>query len=134
MNLAFRWVFDPKKPSRYASWLRDLDTASGAYVVRDVDSLAVLYVGESHTGNLYDTVTRHFQEWNRGDRPGGRTYDRFKVQVAAIETARAEDAITLQDALILETAPRDNVHGARGIVPASLVEAVLDQEDEEAPF
>ena len=39
---------------------RDLDGKSGVYVIREGSE--IVYVGESHTNRLYDTLTRHFQQ------------------------------------------------------------------------
>ncbi|MGE0402449.1 MAG: murein hydrolase activator EnvC [Kofleriaceae bacterium] len=44
----------------YPQWVRDLKDRSGVYIIRDIDSQEVLYVGSS-SGRLYDTLTRHFQ-------------------------------------------------------------------------
>lgn len=71
------------------AWLRALDGRSGVYVIRSRDSGTILYVGESHTGNLYDTIARHFQAW-RGRSAGWRG-DRNRV-VIAVETCPASQA------------------------------------------
>ncbi|HJL20438.1 MAG TPA: hypothetical protein RMH99_32525 [Sandaracinaceae bacterium LLY-WYZ-13_1] len=46
----------------YAPWVRDLQYRCGVYVIRDADTREILYVSESHTGRLYATPTRHFQQ------------------------------------------------------------------------
>jgi len=46
----------------YPEWLRNLRGSSGVYVIRDARTSEVLYVGESHSGRVYETLTRHFQE------------------------------------------------------------------------
>lgn len=49
---------------RYPDWIRALDGKSGVYVIREIQrdgSAETVYVGESHSGRLYDTLTRHFQ-------------------------------------------------------------------------
>lgn len=73
-----------------------------------------LYVGESHTGNLYDTITRHFRRWkldpandSLGRRRGGTTYDRNRVYVAWA-TLPAKDAADVQYLEIQRLQPRDN--------------------------
>lgn len=92
-------------------WLRALARASGAYVIKDRGSGEVLYVGESHTGSLYDTITRHFQRWGGRTRAtrrtAGTTYDRDRVLVA-VKLTRPSDAIAAQDELIARLKPRDN--------------------------
>jgi hypothetical protein len=48
----------------YPEWVRALDGKSGVYVIREIQrdgSEETVYVGESHTGRLYDTLTRHLQ-------------------------------------------------------------------------
>ena len=45
-------------------WVRALKGKSGVYVIREQtrdDDAAIVYVGESHSGKLYETLTRHFQ-------------------------------------------------------------------------
>ena len=88
--------------------------ASGIYAIIDTDSGAVLYVGESHTGRLYETITRHFRAWKRdphrdqwGRRFGGKTYDRRRVSLL-IEETDDEEARPRQYEYIQLFAPRDN--------------------------
>jgi len=53
---------------RYPDWVQALRGKSGVYVIRERDADGrpiVVYVGESHSNRLYDTLTRHFQEWRR---------------------------------------------------------------------
>jgi len=48
----------------YPDWVRALAGKSGVYVIREITndgSPQVVYVGESHTDRLYNTLTRHFQ-------------------------------------------------------------------------
>ena len=48
-----------------ADWLRDLRGGlNGVYLIRDARTREMLYVGESHTGRLYETLTRHLYSWN----------------------------------------------------------------------
>jgi hypothetical protein len=118
----------------YPKWVRELVKKSGAYAIRRNGLLfsTVLYVGESHTGNLYKTLTRHFSRWNRGKkwwrgafRPAqsdpGHTYDRGAVEVAARVCSPAE-ALKQQAAWISSLKPRDNLVAGDG------------SELEEAPF
>jgi hypothetical protein len=104
----------------YPAWLRSLRGRSGVYVIRDARTGEILYVGESHTGRLYETLTRHFQEWRRwkgfwrgqygeGHDPG-LTYPRDRVEVAVRVTAPS-DAIAHEARLIRRLAPRDNLLG-----------------------
>ena len=48
----------------YPDWIRALKNKAGVYVIRDIDSREIVYVGSS-AGTLYETVTRHFQRWRR---------------------------------------------------------------------
>lgn len=87
--------------------------ASGVYAIIDKRSRQALYVGESHTGRLYDTITRHFRAWKprndpQGRRFGGTTYDRNTVLVEYRLTADAA-AMDTQFAEIQRLRPRDNV-------------------------
>src|SRR5262245_12003108 len=56
---------------RYPAWIDELRGKSGVYVIREIQrdgSSEVVYVGESHSGRLYETLTRHFQAWRRRKR------------------------------------------------------------------
>jgi hypothetical protein len=107
----------------YPAWVRELRGHSGAYVIAVTQPGAasvVAYVGESHTSNLYETMTRHFQRWARAKKfwagYSGRTdapgvwYQRRRCLAAAVTTT-PEEAIVLQDALIRVLSPRDNIIG-----------------------
>ncbi len=108
---------------RYPEWLQRIKGSSGVYVIRlrDQDGEPVIvYVGESHTDRLYETATRHFQEWRRwksfwkdqyteGHDPG-LTYPRERAEVAVKVTSSA-DAIDEEARLIRRLRPRDNLLG-----------------------
>lgn len=104
----------------FAEWVPELRGSSGAYLIRSTDTHEIFYVGESHSGRLYETLTRHFQNWQGPT--AGYTYDRNRVEVAVV-VAPAGDAVDLQFDLIAEYEPRDNELG-QGI----------DGDDEEIPF
>lgn len=99
---------DPTGPTwgTWAEWLRKLRRQSGVYVIRTRRSKTVLYVGESHTGRLYDTITRHFQDWSSGQ--NRIEYDRNKVEIA-VRTTPPSAAYRHQVKLIEKLRPRDNV-------------------------
>ena len=87
---------------------------SGVYAITDRRSHRVLYVGESHTGRLYDTITRHFRRWKirpgadaQGRRRGGEEYNRADVAVVYLVTPAAL-AQQVQYAEIQRLKPRDN--------------------------
>lgn len=131
----FRPVGGPGE--RYPEWVRALRGRSGVYVIReradDSDGEApIVYVGQSQTGRLYETMTRHLQEWSR--RKGfwrgqfsandpGVTYPRESVEVAVLITTPSR-ALDEESRLIRKLRPRDNVIGR----PVDL------EELEEAPF
>ncbi len=125
-SLTYRPIGDRGEP--YPTWIRDLRGESGVYVIRDRTTREILYVGESHTSKLYETLTRHFSTWRRykgfwrgqyaeGHDPG-LSYPRASVEVAARITSPAR-AIDEEERLIRRLSPRDNLRG---------------QPEEEVPF
>lgn len=111
----------------YPQWVRDLKGRAGVYVIRDLETAEILYVGSSTT-QLYDTLTRHFQTWRRwkgfwkgqygeGHDPG-LTYARDRVEVA-VRTTNPRLALDEESRLIRRLKPRDNVIGQ----PVELEEA-----------
>jgi len=117
----FRPVGDAGEP--YPDWLRDLKGQSGVYVIRQRDEQGrpiVVYVGQSQT-QLYDTLTRHLQQWTRWkrfwrgqyggtDHDPGLTYPRRSVEVA-VRLVPADQALDLEAKTIRRLAPRDNLIG-----------------------
>ncbi len=110
----------------YPEWIRKLRGESGVYVIRDRSTSEILYVGESHTGKLYETLTRHLQTWRRykgfwrgqfaeGHDPG-LTYPRDAVEVSARITTPAR-AIEEEARVIRRLSPRDNLRGQPEEVP-----------------
>lgn len=130
-GLRFRSVGHSAEP--YPDWIRALKGKSGIYVIRELDehgAPVIVYVGESHTDRLYDTLTRHLQQWRRwkgfwkgqygqGHDPG-LTYDRGAVEVAT-RVVSPEEAIDLEARLIRRYSPRDNINGQ--VDEVDLVEA-----------
>ncbi|KAB2892943.1 MAG: M23 family metallopeptidase [Kofleriaceae bacterium] len=114
---------------RYPEWVQALRGESGVYVIRERDpdgTPIVVYVGESHSGRLYETLTRHFQTWRRwkgfwkgqfaeGHDPG-LTYPRDRVDVA-VRVLPADAAIDEEERLIRRLRPRDNLIGQPEDVP-----------------
>jgi len=116
-GLVYRAVGDRGDP--YPAWLRRVRGQSGVYVIRETGG-AILYVGQSSTGRLYETATRHFQEWRRwksfwsgqyaqGHDPG-LTYDRASVEVA-VRVTSPDAALDEEARLIRRLRPRDNLVG-----------------------
>lgn len=90
--------------------------ASGIYAIIDERSMDVLYVGESHSGRLFETLTRHFRSWSiatgfdrQGRRAGGTQYDRERVLVATSVT-HDDEAQDAQVRAIARLDPEDNVN------------------------
>jgi hypothetical protein len=121
--LKYRPVGSTGEP--YPDWVRALDGKSGVYIIRELqrDGTSVtVYVGESHAGRLYNTLTRHFQTWRRakkfwaGQYTGsqshdpGLTYDRDRV-IVAVRVLPADRAIAEEARLIARLRPRDNLLG-----------------------
>ena len=106
----------------YPEWLRALQGESGVYVIRERQrdgSDPVVYVGESHTGRLYQTLTRHFQTWRRSKKfwsgqyggqghDPGLTYPRDRVTVA-VRVLSPSRAMEEETRLIARLRPRDNL-------------------------
>ena len=119
--LTYRGVGERGEP--YPEWLRRYRGASGVYVIRDRDTREVLYVGESHSRRLYETLTRHFQRWRRKKQfwhglfskaDPGRVYDREHCTVAVV-VCPAGDAIDRQYRAIQRARPRDNQIDGDGV-------------------
>lgn len=102
---------------RYPDWVRALRGVSGVYAIREHDGRqpVLVYIGESHTDNLYGTLTRHWQTWRRlgiGRRESahdpGLWYRRERCEAAVLVTPSG-NATCIQDALIDYLSPRDNL-------------------------
>jgi hypothetical protein len=133
-SLSYRPVGGSGEP--YPDWLRALRGKSGVYIIRERQrdgSTETVYVGESHRGRLYQTLTRHFQTWRRSKKfwsgqyggqshDPGLTYPRDKVTVAT-RVLSADRAIAEEARLIARLRPRDNLLGQ----PA-------DEQGEAVPF
>jgi excinuclease UvrABC nuclease subunit len=114
------WRSIGERGAAYPAFIRALDGKSGVYAIRRAGLLftTVLYVGESHTGNLYKTLTRHFQSWHRGPKrwfvgqyapaqtDPGHTYEREPAVEVRVQVSRR--AVALQTKWIRELKPRDN--------------------------
>ena len=103
----------------YPDWVRDLKGKAGVYLIRDLESRELVYIGSS-AGRLSDTLTRHFQQWRRwkgfwkgaygkGHDPG-LTYDRGAVEVAVRLTPPTK-SLDEEMRLIARLRPRDNLLG-----------------------
>jgi len=115
------WRGIGKKGEPWPAWVQALTGRSGCYAVRE--GARCVYVGESHSGKLYGTLTRHFQAWTRNKPRGlwaqlfgsgtdpGRRYDRDSCTVRVMVTTPAK-ALEKQTEWIARLNPRDNEVGA----------------------
>ena len=98
--------------------VRELKRSSGVYVIKKVDdSYRALYVGSSG-GALYNTLTRHFEQWQRKKNfwkglrgvhhDPGTTYRRSAVVVGIHLTSKGEH-LEEEARLIHALKPRDNL-------------------------
>ena len=101
--------------------LRDYEV-SGVYAILEKRG-TVMYIGESHSGRLYDTITRHFRAWeidprqdSQGRRMGGMMYDRKKTRVVYLITAPGE-AQAVQYEEIQRLRPQDNTNDGTATEP-----------------
>jgi hypothetical protein len=116
----------PDEGAGFPAWIRALKGKSGAYSIRDRRTRTVLYVGESHTGRLYQTLTRHLQQWNGFG--SGPSYGRAGVQVA-VRVLDRQHAEHEQFTLIARLRPRDNQQDGH-----SLYERRHDDDLSDIPF
>ena len=121
-SLSYRSLGRTGEP--YPAWVRALRGKSGVYIIRERQrdgSNPIVYVGESHTSRLYQTLTRHFQTWRRAKKfwagqyggqghDPGLTYDRARCTVA-VRVLPAERAVDEEARLIVRLRPRDNLVG-----------------------
>ena len=118
----------PDGKRRFAEWMQTARDKSGVYLIRANGSGELLYIGESHTDRLKDTITRHFRSWSDTAERLHFTFDPAAVTVATIYTAPAA-AVEKQNELIQEHAPKFNTNTGE--------EYEGDQEtshDENSPF
>jgi hypothetical protein len=92
----------------FAEWVRALRGHNGVYLIREVADREIVYIGESHTGRLFETLTRHLYPWN--GKGAGPSYHAGLVEVAVIVAETPlDDPVADQYALIQRYEPRDNV-------------------------
>ena len=119
-DLAWHWIGEEGDP--WPEWLRAFKSSCGVYAIKS--SGKVVYVGSSKK-RLYDTVTRHFQQWKRTprgrraaqynfhrmhdtDHDPGMTYQRGRCQIA-VYTVACGDQLEEEAKLIARLKPRDNL-------------------------
>ncbi len=95
----------------YAAWLAELAGMNGVYVIRRKarrgQAALMLYVGESHTHRLRETLQRHYQQWT--GHTAGPTFDAKDTEVAVEVFLLGEDAVQSQNRLIRRYEPIHNV-------------------------
>lgn len=104
MALTFR---NPRDGRSFASWLDVTKGKSGVYVFRSWGT--VEYIGESHSDQLYKTITRHFWRWPDPSR-AARHYvvdEFFAVELAVVVLPKSH-VVTKQNALIKRLKPTRN--------------------------
>ena len=108
MRLTYAKPLASVSPRRFSERIRSMRNVSGVYVIRRVYDRRVEYVGESHTGRLYDTLTRHFRSWSGPT--AGYTASPEGVEVAVLQVP-SNRAVAAQNALIRRLRPRWNTQG-----------------------
>ena len=103
-GLTYRPACDSK--GNFLPWLNKLGGSSGAYVIRKLGT--VVYVGESHTGRLRDTIKRHFYDWKDDPERKHHTYPKCSAEIAVRVTPPGA-AKGAQNNLIRRLNPRDNL-------------------------
>lgn len=88
-------------PAQMAPWV------NGVYGIRNTQTGEMLYVGESHTGRLYETIKRHMGRWFDRGHPR-EAYHRDDVEIAWYAT---EEPLEHEAYLIQHYQPRDNTKG-----------------------
>ena len=85
-----------------------------------LSSLEVLSVGGSHTGRLFETMTRHLYAWH--GRGSGPSYYPAAVEIAAlVAETPLDDPVADQYALIQELQPVDNVMDGHWLLERAFV-------------
>jgi hypothetical protein len=109
------WRSPIDKNGGWAAWVRELAGRHGVYLIRDLETKELLYVGESHRGRLLPTLRRHLWSWS--GRGAGPTYDPQRVQIAIELYDQPDDAVDRQFELIRSLQPRDNVVDGHSLLP-----------------
>lgn len=105
-------------PRGWAPWMYELQGRNGVYMIRPLGGGEALYIGESHRGRLFKTLTRHLWQWN--GRGSGPTYNPRDVEVAVELWDDPADAVARQFELIRELEPRDNVFDGHSLASSSV--------------
>jgi hypothetical protein len=107
--MGYEWRKVAGEGKAFAAWVEELHGKSGCYAIKWdggwLDDGGVMYVGESHTGRLYETFTRHFQAWSGPQ--SGVTWDRRSCE-ACVEVFEAGEVKAKQVEWIADLNPREN--------------------------
>lgn len=103
-----RWRSPVVADGSLAEWIYALRGHNGVYLIRDARTREIVYIGESHTNRLFETMTRHLYAWN--GRGSGPSYHPTLVEIAVlVAETPLDDPVADQYALIQQHEPRDNV-------------------------
>lgn len=106
--MRLRWRSPIEVDGALADWIYELRGHNGVYLIRERVSREIVYVGESHSSRLFETMTRHLYAWN--GRGSGPSYDPRLVEVAVlVAETPLDNPVADQYALIQKYEPRDNV-------------------------
>ncbi len=128
-------AYDPQRPGRYPAHFPPKGI-SGVYIIADLATGQALYVGESHTNRLYETLIRHFSRWIDAGRPR-ETFDKRTVQVAWAQT-EPQDALAYEALLIDRYRPTENTRYPQVIEAAEFDDSQIAEranaQSDEVPF
>lgn len=128
-------MYDPAAPRQYSRALPPAGI-SGVYIIADLATGRALYVGESHSNRLRETLIRHFSRWIDYGRKR-ETFDKRTVQVAWAQT-QPEDALLYEAALIHQYQPTENTQYPAVIDPSDYDESGIGERaqaaSDEVPF
>ena len=92
-----RWRAPVAADGAFADWIDALRGHSGVYLIRDARTREIVYIGESHTNRLFETMTRHLYVWN--GRGSGPSYHPAVVEMAVIVAETPLGIITFAPAI-----------------------------------
>jgi hypothetical protein len=128
---------DGGRGKTWAPWVYALRGKTGSYVIRDGRTRKVLYVGESHTGRLFETLVRYMQQWNGYGSGISYVNERKRLEVAVIERP-SDQAENQQYELIARLRPRDNDRDGHSLQATDdeviAAAAVVDDDLSDIPF
>jgi excinuclease UvrABC nuclease subunit len=106
MGYQYRSVAKNNK-NKFPQWMNILKNRSGVYIIKNRNTGEVLYIGESHTGRLDNTLKRHFYAWEDSPEREHFIFHTHDVEVAVILTP-PKNAQKTQNILIKRLLPKHN--------------------------